>query len=80
MVYDRVIPYFKEHILTLINQGKTILIVAHGNSLRALLKYIEDINDGDISKTEFDFNQIMIFDLNNEGKKVYKNIENIVLY
>ena len=48
--YDRVIPYFKKNIS--INLDKSILIAAHGNSIRALCKYLFNINDNDISKLE----------------------------
>ena len=44
----RVIPYWKEEIEPTIRAGKRVLIAAHGNSLRALIKYIDDISDEDI--------------------------------
>ncbi len=74
MVYDRAIPYYQKEILPLLNNNKNILIVGHGNSLRSLLKYIEDISDTDISEVEFDFNQVMIFDTDENGKKINKKI------
>ena len=42
--YDRVVPYFKEKIFNQLESGKNILIAAHGNSLRSLVKYIENIS------------------------------------
>ncbi|MES2503944.1 MAG: 2,3-diphosphoglycerate-dependent phosphoglycerate mutase [Myxococcota bacterium] len=50
--YKRVIPYYKASIEPLLNAGKTVLIVAHGNSLRALLKELEQISDDKISELE----------------------------
>lgn len=44
----RVIPYWKEEIEPAIRSGKRVLIAAHGNSLRALIKYIDNISDEDI--------------------------------
>ena len=44
----RVIPYWKEVIAPAIIQGKRIIIAAHGNSLRALVKYLDNISDKDI--------------------------------
>ena len=44
----RVIPYWKEEIEPTIRSGKRVLIAAHGNSLRALIKYIDNISDEDI--------------------------------
>lgn len=45
---DRVVPYYQEVILPDIKAGKKVLIAAHGNSLRALVKYLDNISDEDI--------------------------------
>lgn len=50
--YDRVVPYFKEKVLAQLESGKNILIAAHGNSLRSLVKYIENISEENILKLE----------------------------
>ena len=44
----RVIPYYEENIKPDLAAGKTVLIAAHGNSLRALVKYLKNISDEDI--------------------------------
>ena len=49
-VVKRVIPYWQESIVPELESGKTVLVVAHGNSLRALIKYLENISDEDIAK------------------------------
>lgn len=46
---NRVLPYYKEHIEPLLKQGKNVLIVAHGNSLRALVMYLENISKEEIA-------------------------------
>ncbi len=79
MVYERVVPYFQKEVLPLINQGKNVLIVAHGNSLRSLIKYIEDISDREITDTEFDFSEVIVFDLNEKGKSLGKKVERVDL-
>jgi len=45
---DRFLPYWHETIAPSILSGKKVLIVAHGNSLRALVKYLDDISDKEI--------------------------------
>ena len=50
--YDRVVPYFKDKVLAQLESGKNILIAAHGNSLRSLVKYIENISEENILKFE----------------------------
>ena len=47
---DRFIPYWDEFIKPNVKNGKRVLIVAHGNSLRALVKYLDGISDDDILK------------------------------
>jgi len=46
--YGRVLPYWKNTIIPEIKSGKTPLIVAHGNSMRALIKHIDNITDDEI--------------------------------
>ena len=48
----RALPYFKRTILPRLVLGEQVLISAHGNSLRAIIKYIEDISDEEISSLE----------------------------
>ena len=45
---ERVVPYYQESIAPKIKEGKRIIIAAHGNSLRALVKYLDTISDEDI--------------------------------
>ncbi|MCJ7696969.1 MAG: 2,3-bisphosphoglycerate-dependent phosphoglycerate mutase, partial [Thermoplasmata archaeon] len=49
---ERTIPYYKNHILPDLQAGKNVLIVAHGNSLRSIIKYVENISDQDIPNVE----------------------------
>ncbi|MBL1407237.1 2,3-bisphosphoglycerate-dependent phosphoglycerate mutase [Sphingobacterium faecale] len=50
--HDRVIPYFKKYIAPELASGKNVLIVAHGNSLRALIMFLEHISSSEIMKRE----------------------------
>ena len=47
-VVARFVPYFTETIVPDLQAGKTVLIVAHGNSLRALVKYLDGMSDDDV--------------------------------
>lgn len=47
-VYNRTISYFGEHIHPRVKKGETILMVAHGNTLRAVIKFLEHIDDARI--------------------------------
>ncbi len=48
--YDRVIPYYLKEIAPKLKAGENILIVAHGNSLRALMMYLENIGEKEIAE------------------------------
>ncbi|WP_343687082.1 2,3-bisphosphoglycerate-dependent phosphoglycerate mutase [Chryseobacterium gleum] len=50
--YNRVIPYFESHIRPLLKKGENVLIVAHGNSLRALIMYLEHLSPEEILERE----------------------------
>lgn len=50
--YDRVIPYFENFIQPQLQQQKNVLIVAHGNSLRALIMYLEELTPEEILQRE----------------------------
>ena len=47
-VVARFVPYFENTIAPDLTAGKTVLIVAHGNSLRALVKYLDGMSDADV--------------------------------
>ncbi len=48
LTLDRVLPYWEGTIAPDLRQGKTVMIAAHGNSLRALVKHLDKISDSDI--------------------------------
>lgn len=59
--YERVVPYFKEKIQPKIESGNNVLVAAHGNSLRSLVKYIEEISETDILKFEIATGEPIIY-------------------
>ena len=77
MVYDRTVPYYISMILPLLRQGKNILLVAHGNSLRALIKYLERISDEDIINVEMPFGAVVIYEINTDGYMVRKETRSV---
>jgi 2,3-bisphosphoglycerate-dependent phosphoglycerate mutase len=74
MVYERAVPFYLNEVLPFIKEGKNVLIVGHGNSLRALSKYIENISDTEINNFEIDFDAVTIYDLDKEGHIINKEI------
>jgi 2,3-bisphosphoglycerate-dependent phosphoglycerate mutase len=60
---DRVLPYWHEAILPALRQGQRAIVVAHGNSLRGLVKVLSNISDQDIQKFEIPTGQPLIYEL-----------------
>lgn len=73
-VYNRIVPYYQQTILPQLKEGKNIIIVAHGNSLRALVKYLEDLSEEQLSNLEFGIGEVYIYDINKEGEVTQKQI------
>ncbi len=74
MVYERVLPYFQTEILPKLKEGKNIIIAAHGNSLRALVKHLENISDNDIALLEIGTGEAYVYQLDNNGSVTSKEI------
>ena len=61
--YERVVPYFIKIILPRLLHGENILITAHGNSLRSLVKYLEKISEDEIVKLEIATGEPIFYEL-----------------
>ena len=59
----RVVPYWKETIAPDLKSGKGVIIAAHGNSLRALVKYMDDISEEDIVKLNIPTGIPLVYEL-----------------
>ncbi|MEE9271880.1 MAG: 2,3-diphosphoglycerate-dependent phosphoglycerate mutase [Robiginitomaculum sp.] len=71
LTLDRVVPYFETNIAPQIKAGETLLISAHGNSLRALLKQLFNVSDKDIPNFEVPTGNPLLIDLeDNDTLKV----------
>ena len=63
---NRLLPIWNQDIAPFIKSGKNALIVAHGNSLRALIKYLNNISDEDISNFNIPTGIPLVLRLNND--------------
>src|SRR3989338_4410014 len=73
-VYKRSVPYFLEKILPIVKEGKNVLVVAHGNSLRTIIKYIERVSDEAVSGIEVSFGAVIIYDIDGDGHMINKEV------
>ncbi|PRT56299.1 Phosphoglycerate mutase 1 [Wickerhamiella sorbophila] len=70
LVIDRLLPYWSDVIAKDIKEGKTVLITAHGNSLRALVKHLDNISDDDIAGLNIPTGIPLIYELDDDLKPV----------
>lgn len=66
----RVVEYFKEEIEPELKNNKKIIIVAHGNSLRGLIKYLDNISDEDIISLELETGNPICYELEDDLKPI----------
>lgn len=64
----RVLPYWYDHIAPDIINNKQVLVVAHGNSLRSLVKHLDSISDSDIIKVNIPTGVPLVYELDEDLK------------
>jgi 2,3-bisphosphoglycerate-dependent phosphoglycerate mutase len=62
----RVLPYYEAAIVPQLRAGETVLVAAHGNSLRALVKYLSGISDDEITGLEIPTGQPIVYELDDD--------------
>lgn len=74
LTIERVLPYWESDILPVLASGETVIISAHGNSLRALVKHLSGISDDDITGLEIPTGEPIIYQFDDQmrpGERVY---------
>ena len=74
MVSARSVPFFKSKILPLVTSGKNVLVSSHGNTIRTLVKHIENIPDDKVCDLEIPFGSIIIYEFDSSGKMTNKEM------
>jgi 2,3-bisphosphoglycerate-dependent phosphoglycerate mutase len=67
---DRVLPFWNESIVPALQRNEKVIICAHGNSLRALIKYIDNLTDEDVTKLEIPTATPLIYELDAELNRI----------
>lgn len=67
---DRVLPYFNESIVPDLKAGKTVVVAAHGNSLRALVKHLDDIGEDVIAELNIPTGVPLVYQLDEDLKPI----------
>jgi 2,3-bisphosphoglycerate-dependent phosphoglycerate mutase len=74
-VVARMMPYWNESIIPDLKSGKRVLVTAHGNSLRALVKHLDGISDGDIAELNIPTGIPLLYELNENFMPIKKGGE-----
>ena len=71
-VYNRVVPYYEREILPKLQADESVLIVAHGNSLRALVKYLDNVPEQEIVELNIPTGIPLVYVLNDALEPLQK--------
>jgi len=69
-VVHRMLPYWYDRIVPDLRDGRRVIVVAHGNSLRALLKHLEDISDEEITGVNIPTGIPLVYELDRDLRPV----------
>jgi 2,3-bisphosphoglycerate-dependent phosphoglycerate mutase len=67
---DRVLPYWTSTLAPEIKSGKRVLVVAHGNSIRALVKYLDNVSEADITELNIPTGLPLVYELDADLKPI----------
>lgn len=68
LTLERVLPYWESDIAPVLKSGRNVIIAAHGNSLRAIVKHLFNVSDEDITGVEIPTGNPLLIDLSNDLK------------
>lgn len=70
----RTVPFFQNRILTHLKQGDNVLVVAHGNSLRSIVMYLENLSPEEVPNLNLKTGVPIVYSLSSEGEVLEKDI------
>jgi 2,3-bisphosphoglycerate-dependent phosphoglycerate mutase len=73
-VHARVLPFFEEHILKDLKDGRNIIVAGHGNTLRALMKHLDNVPDDKVHEVEIGTAGVVVYEIGNDGTVIKKDI------
>jgi 2,3-bisphosphoglycerate-dependent phosphoglycerate mutase len=77
MVYKRAVTFYLDKIVPPVVAGENVLVVSHGNAIRAMMKYIERIPDEKVRDIEMLFGEVVIYEIDLGGHMITKEIRKV---
>merc|ERR1712050_680522 len=72
LTIDRVLPFWNDQIAPCVMAGRSVLVAAHGNSLRAICKYLEDMSEKEVLELNIPTSVPLVYELDKDLKFVKK--------
>lgn len=76
-VHARVVPHYESEILPLLKAGENVLVVSHGNTLRALIKHLEGLDDASVCDVEVGTGEVHCYEIDANGRVLGKEIRSL---
>jgi len=73
-VHARVLPYYEHEILKDLKEGKNVIVAAHGNSLRALMKHLDNQPEDKVHELEIGTGEVLVYEISQDGTVLGKEI------
>ncbi len=73
-VHARVVPHYEEHVLPHVRAGKNVLLVSHGNTLRALVKHLDELGEDEVAEIEIATGEVHCYEIDTEGRVLGKEV------
>ena len=70
LTLERVLPYWNSTLAPVIKSGKRVIVAAHGNSIRALVKYLDNISDAEITELNIPTGLPLVYELDEDLKPI----------
>ncbi len=73
-VHARVLPYYEQEILKDLKEGKNVIVAAHGNSLRALMKHLDSQPEDKVHELDIGTGEVLVYEISEDGTVLGKEI------
>ncbi len=73
-VHARALPYFEEHILSDLKAGKNVIVAGHGNTLRALMKHLDEVPEDKVHEVEIGTAGVVVYQISEDGRVLSKEV------